>query len=465
MTPFLRSGAVPLTLLALCTAPLAVADVLFEESFTSGTGGFSPSGRVSASGGEVTLRGGYSPGSVVSPAIDVAGYQNLRLGVSRQTSRLDAGESGRIEIAVNGGPFQTLEATDNASGSAVFPIDAGAERLVIRFSTDASSYFESYAIANIRVEGDSAGTTPQPDPEPEPDPGQGSGESEFWALSGNLGTHDPTIARENGIWYEFQTGPGIYRKISYDGGRFWEPLPSVFGSGLWWWRSYVPGQQGTDVWAPDVKAYNGRVWMYYAVSTFGSNRSVIGLASSPSLAADSWRDDGAVLSSTTSDNFNAIDPDLVIDANNEPWLTFGSFWSGIKLVKLDPATMKPTGRYYSLASRSGGIEAPTIVHRNGYYYLFVSVGKCCEGVNSTYRIVYGRSRNVTGPYLDRSGRDMLNGGGSLLDGGNQRWVGPGGQDIAGTSVIARHAYDASDNGNAKLLINNLVWTDDGWPSY
>ncbi|MFL1406837.1 glycoside hydrolase family 43 protein [Marinobacter sp. M1N3S26] len=464
MTSILKSGAIPLMLFALGTSTPTLGDILFEQGFSSGTGSFSASGRVSTGYTGAVLRGGSSPGSLVSPEIDVAGGSNLELGVTRQTSRLDAGESGRIEVAINGGPFQTLEASDNVSGNAVFPLDAGAERLVIRFSTDANSYFESYTIADVRVEGDNKDPSPEP-PDPDPNPGPGNGESEFWELSGNLGTHDPTIAEENGIWYEFQTGPGIYRKISYDGGRFWEPLPSVFGSGLWWWRNYVPGQQGTDVWAPDVKAYNGRVWMYYAVSTFGSNRSVIGLASSPSLAADNWRDDGAVLSSTTSDNFNALDPDLVIDANNEPWLAFGSFWSGIKLVKLNPSTMKPTGRHYSLANRSGGIEAPTIVHRNGYYYLFVSVGKCCEGVNSTYRILYGRSRYVTGPYLDRSGRDMMNGGGSLLDGGNQRWVGPGGQDIAGTGVIARHAYDASDNGNAKLLINNLVWTDDGWPSY
>lgn len=464
MISILKSGAVPLILFALGTSTPSLGDVLFEEGFARGTGNFIASGRVSSAGSGAILRGGSSPGSLVSPEIDVSGFTNLTLGVGRQTSRLDAGESGRIEVAIDGGNFQTLEASDNVSGNALFPIQSGAQWLLVRFSTDANSYFESYTVANVTVEGDRSGTNPDPE-SPAPDPGSGSGESDFWELSGNLGTHDPTIAEEHGIWYEFQTGPGIYRKISYDGGRYWEPLPSVFGAGFWWWRNYVPGQQGTDVWAPDVKAYNGRVWMYYSVSTFGSNRSVIGLSSSPSLAADSWRDDGAVLSSTTSDNFNAIDPDLVIDANNEPWLTFGSFWSGIKLVKLDPSTMKPTGGFYSLANKDGGIEAPTIVHRDGFYYLFVSVGKCCDGVNSTYRILYGRSRNVTGPYLDRSGRDMRNGGGSLLDGGNERWAGPGGQDIAGTGVIARHAYDATDNGNAKLLINNLVWTNDGWPSY
>jgi len=93
------------------------------------------------------------------------------------------------------------------------------------------------------------------------------------------------------------------------------------------------------------------------------------------------------------------------------------------------------------------------------------VGTCCQGVNSTYQIRYGRSASITGPYVDRSGVNMMSGGGTLLDGGNDRWRGPGGQDIAGTSVIVRHAYDAQDNGNAKLLISNLNWDSDGWPRY
>jgi arabinan endo-1,5-alpha-L-arabinosidase len=285
----------------------------------------------------------------------------------------------------------------------------------------------------------------------------------FWELSGNLGTHDPTIINENGVWYEFQTGPGIYGKVSYNGGTFWEPLPSVLPNGLSWWRNYVPNQQGIDVWAPDAKYHNGRVWMYYSVSTFGSRTSMIGLLSATSIASNSWRDDGLVIRTTDSSNYNAIDPDLVIDASGAPWLSFGSWNSGIKLTKLN-SSMKPTGSLYSIASRSGGIEAPTIVYRSGYYYLFVSTGLCCQGTNSTYQIRYGRSTSITGPYVDKNGTSMTNGGGSLLDGGNSRWVGPGGQDIAGTSVIARHAYDATDNGAAKLLINTLNWSN-GWPSY
>jgi arabinan endo-1,5-alpha-L-arabinosidase len=105
------------------------------------------------------------------------------------------------------------------------------------------------------------------------------------------------------------------------------------------------------------------------------------------------------------------------------------------------------------------------VFRNGFYYLFVSTGVCCQGVNSTYQIRVGRATSITGPYLDKAGTDLRSGGGTLFDGGNARWIGPGGQDLYGTGVLVRHAYDANDNGNAKLLINTLSWTSDGWPSY
>lgn len=292
-----------------------------------------------------------------------------------------------------------------------------------------------------------------------------TGASYHWPLSGDLGTHDPTAMAENGTWYEFQTGPGIYRKVSYDGGLTWQPLPSVLPNGLGWWQNYVPDQQGIDVWAPDVKAYNGKVWLYYAVSTFGSKVSAIGLLSAESLASDNWQDEGLVINTTTASNYNAIDPDLVIDRDNKPWLVLGSWSSGIKLTRLNSSTMKPTGSLYSLAARSGGIEAPSITYRNGYYYLFVSTGVCCAGTDSTYQIRYGRSTSITGPYLDKNGVDMMNGGGSLLDGGNARWVGPGGEDMVGNNVIVRHAYDADDNGNAKLLISKLNWDASGWPRY
>lgn len=174
-----------------------------------------------------------------------------------------------------------------------------------------------------------------------------------------------------------------------------------------------------------------------------------------------------VLRTTSSNNYNAIDPNLVIDAAGDPWLAFGSFWSGLKITKLDKTTMKPTGSITSIADRpsnNGAIEGPSITYRNGYYYLFASIDTCCQGVNSTYKIIYGRSKSITGPYVDKNGVNMLNGGGTILDSGNEQWKGPGGQDIYNGNVIARHSYDANDNGDPKLLINDLYWTN-GWPNY
>lgn len=291
-----------------------------------------------------------------------------------------------------------------------------------------------------------------------------NGTTNHWGLSGNLGTHDPTMMEENGRWYLFQTGTGIYGKVSADGKK-WDPLASALPNPLGWWTQYVPGNTNNDVWAPDVKRYGGRVWLYYSVSTFGKSVSTIGLLSAANLTAGGWRDEGMVINSTASSNYNAIDPDLVTDEYGDPWLTFGSFWSGIKLTRLNPLTMKPVGQLFSIASYQPGIEAPSIIYRQGYYYLFVSRDKCCVGVSSTYNIRYGRAKNINGPYLDKSGAAMSNGGGSLLDGGNERWIGPGGQDIVNTNIIVRHAYDANANGNATLLISTLNWDASGWPKY
>ncbi|MBD3584796.1 family 43 glycosylhydrolase [Salinimonas sp. HHU 13199] len=297
------------------------------------------------------------------------------------------------------------------------------------------------------------------------DPSTTNGAANHWPLSGSLVTHDPTIANENGTWWIFQTGPGIAGKSSSDGIN-WNDAPAIFPNGLSWWQNYVPDHDGSDVWAPDIKPYNGRTWMYYSISTFGSRTSVIGLTSASSIAAGDWRDDGVVINTVNSNNYNAIDPDLIKAEDGSPWLVLGSWNSGIKLTRINPMSMKPMGELYSIASQSGGsIEAPTIIYRQGYYYLFVSLGKCCEGVDSTYRIAYGRATDIRGPYLDKNGNDMMNGGGTILDAGNSRWIGPGGQDILNTDVMVRHAYDASDDGTPKLLISTLNWDSNGWPRF
>lgn len=286
----------------------------------------------------------------------------------------------------------------------------------------------------------------------------------FWTLTGDIGVHDPSIIREGSAWYTFSTGQGIQVLRADASGKAWTRAPQIFLTPPPWWKTYVPGQTTNDVWAPDIHNYNGKVWLYYSISSFGKNTSAIGLASAASVGAGRWTDNGLVLRSTTANDYNAIDPNLVIDASGNPWLAFGSFWSGLKITRLSKTTMKPTGSLTSIAKRSAGIEAPSIIHRNGYYYLFASIDKCCQGVNSTYKIIYGRSASITGPYVDKAGKRLLDGGGTVLDTGNTRWKGPGGQDV-GDGVLARHAYDATDGGKPKLLINDLAWTVDGWPSY
>ncbi|PZX18667.1 arabinan endo-1,5-alpha-L-arabinosidase [Breznakibacter xylanolyticus] len=288
-----------------------------------------------------------------------------------------------------------------------------------------------------------------------------------WALTGNVYAHDPCIVKEGNLWWSFQTGAGIGVKYSTDGLN-WTQGVQVFGSELSWWRTYAPAMGANDVWAPDIFYYNGRYWLYYSVSEFGKNNSAIGLTSCSSIVKGDWRDDGLVVKTKYGTNAtNAIDPNITQDASGNLWMSYGSWFDGIKVVKLSKSTMKPTGTHYAIARRSAGIEASDIVYNGGYYYLFVSFDKCCSGVNSTYKVAVGRATSITGPYVDKNGVNMLNGGGTYFDTGNSRWVGPGGQDIyknGSRFVMIRHAYDAAENGAPKMLISDLYFSN-GWPTY
>lgn len=287
--------------------------------------------------------------------------------------------------------------------------------------------------------------------------------SDNWPLTGSLDVHDPAIIQSGSTWYIFGTGVGIQVKRSNDG-LAWSNIGTVFSSYPSWASTYVPNH-ADNIWAPDVKYYNGQYYLYYSISSFGSNTSAIGLAVSSSLTGG-WSDKGMVIRSTSSNSYNCIDPNLVVDNSGNLWLAFGSFWNGIHIVQLDSATMKPKSgaSIKNIATRSNtACEAAFIVYNNGYYYLFESVDNCCQGTSSTYKIMYGRSTSINGTYYDKNGTSLLSGGGSLFDAGNSRWIGPGGQSLYGTSVIAHHAYDADNNGAATLMIKNLYWDSAGWP--
>jgi len=289
--------------------------------------------------------------------------------------------------------------------------------------------------------------------------------------------HDPAVIEEAGRFYLFSTRAGISVRCSEDLVR-WRLCGDVFGHLPQWAVEEVPGLRG--LWAPDVSYFNGKYHLYYSASTFGSNRSAIGLVTTetldPSSADYAWRDQGKVIGSTRSDDWNAIDPNVVLDEAGQPWLSFGSFWGGIKLRKLDAATGKLSTQdetLYALASRPrskdepGAVEAPFIVRREGFYYLFVSFDFCCRGAKSTYHVRVGRSRRVTGPYIDRSGKYLTEGGGTLVLEGGGRWAGPGHCAVLrtkGGDKLVYHAYDTEWRGTPTLRISDLVWDREGWPA-
>ena len=296
--------------------------------------------------------------------------------------------------------------------------------------------------------------------------------SENAAQTGSITfVHDPCIIKCNEYYYIYSTGDRIDIRRSVDLLN-WKFLGSVFDSIPAWGVEEVPGV--SNIWAPDIFYHNSTYYLYYALSTFGSNHSRIGLATNVTLDPDNpdykWIDKGKVIQSDAGNNFNAIDPNVVIDKADRIWLSFGSFWDGIKMVELDSNTWKPKQNYklYSIASRSGGaIEAPFIVYKNGYYYLFVSFDYCCRGVNSTYNIRVGRSIAITGPYIDSNGTAMMKGGGTRLLSGDERWKGPGHCAVLlqeNTNWLIFHAYDAENHGVPTLRILPLVWDSNGWPA-
>jgi arabinan endo-1,5-alpha-L-arabinosidase len=331
------------------------------------------------------------------------------------------------------------------------------------------------------------------------------------------GTHDPSIAVDQGRYYVFATGavhpphtesappapPAPGQPLPATGARpataqlpqlpircspdlhEWKRCGAVFPSIPAWIQKLSPRTE--ELWAPDISYFDGLYHLYYAFSVFGKNTSGIALATNETLDPSSpkykWVDRGLVFQSFDTDNFNAIDPNLILDSNGEAFLSFGSFWTGIKMRHLDRKTgllSKTDTKLYSLASRQSSastaprnpdlppdteaIEAPFILHHGDSYYLFVSWDLCCRGLKSTYRTMVGRSTSVTGPYLDRDGKPMADGGGTPLLTANAQWLGPGGASLLhleDESLIVFHAYSAVD-GHPALHISTLGWQD-GWP--
>ncbi len=291
---------------------------------------------------------------------------------------------------------------------------------------------------------------------------------------GNVGArvHDPsTIIECDGEYWTFYTGQGVGSWHSKDLTN-WVAGPRVFAAAPAWVPENVPGHRGADFWAPDVAKIGDRYVLFYAASSFGKNTSAIGVAFNPTLnpAAPNfkWTDQGMVIKSGQGTDYNAIDPAIFQDTDKSLWLAFGSFWSGIRMIQLDPATckrIKPDSPVYLLAHYSS-IEAAYLYKHDGHYYLFMNWGACCRGTNSTYNIRVGRADKVTGPYLDKTGTDLRNGGGTLVLGTDGDFIGPGHAGIitkGGQEFMSMHFYDGARGGASELAIRPVSWSPDGWP--
>jgi arabinan endo-1,5-alpha-L-arabinosidase len=301
---------------------------------------------------------------------------------------------------------------------------------------------------------------------------------------------------EDGRYYMFSTGMGVGVMSSADMNE-WKFEPSVLKEIPQWAMDTVRGYRG-HTWAPDISFHNGLWHLYYSCSTFGKNGSAIGLAVNKTLDPKSpdfgWVDKGMVIASHRhQDNWNAIDPNIIVDKRGNPYMTFGSFWDGIQLIQLSKKDFRtPTSKPVTISRRIGrkiskeeidkvefytiegkdtieagqnAVEAPFIYKRGKYYYLFVSFDYCCRGERSTYRTVYGRSKRITGPYYDQKGQPMEKGGGTDLYGPNEEFFGVGHcsvYDFDGQTYFISHAYEKDENGRAKLFIRPLTFDKEGW---
>lgn len=291
------------------------------------------------------------------------------------------------------------------------------------------------------------------------------------------GTPDPAAiqARDGSGNYVFATGEGIaiWRNTNR---TLWKRIGRVFDDAVPQWAlKLIP--KADSIWAPDIQFVNGSYYLYYSVSTFGSQRSVIGLAVNSTLNPDDpdyrWEDRGLVLESFPEKNdYNAIDPAMFVDGDRG-YLVWGSYWTGIKGTEIDVKTGKPDSsqpKAVALAAREStgptAIEGAYVLKHDDYFYLFVSWDFCCAREKSTYKVLVGRSKSPLGPYVDDRGRKMTEGGGRLVLMSDGTWRGPGHNSVLQTDdgdFLVYHVVNAWTPDEGRLLqLRQFEWKE-GWP--
>ncbi|MCM3717742.1 family 43 glycosylhydrolase [Fictibacillus phosphorivorans] len=281
---------------------------------------------------------------------------------------------------------------------------------------------------------------------------------------------DPSMIKgKDGNYYAYGT------EDDWGDGKGAKYIPIIKSSNLTDWKFVGdaftekgrPTWKQGGLWAPDIQRYNGKYYLYYSLSTWGDYDPGIGVATSDSPGGP-FQDQGQVLRSSEIGVENSIDP-FFIEDNGIPYLFWGSF-HGIYGVELSEDGTKTEGEIFQIAGNA--YEAPYMIKRDGYYYFFGSLGSCCEGRNSTYRVAAARSKSIKGPYVDKKGVDILVSEGTPVITGGETYIGPGHNAIVTDDKkkdwIIYHAIDKKqpklDNGATRrpLFIDPIVWKD-GWP--
>jgi arabinan endo-1,5-alpha-L-arabinosidase len=303
---------------------------------------------------------------------------------------------------------------------------------------------------------------------------------------------DPAVIRHEGVYYAY--GTQDYGQWGEDdfGVRYTPILESTnlvdwtfAGSVFTMQTRPIWGTPNAGLWAPDIVKIGDTFNLYYSLSTWGDPNPGIGVATAPHPLGP-WTDQGMVLRSIEIGVNNSIDP-AVFEANGKVYMIWGSF-RGIYGVELtaDGLSLKDgdnakntkvllAGLDTSFGWNAATYEAPYIIFKDGYYYMFLSSGTCCDGHNSTYNVRVSRSTNPLGPYHGSDGRNMLGTyrGHQVLQ-GSSHFFGPGHNSIAidddGQYWIVYHAFDGNEAPNfgnsprRSMLIDLLEWDALGWPT-
>ncbi|RZJ86528.1 MAG: arabinan endo-1,5-alpha-L-arabinosidase [Chryseobacterium sp.] len=279
----------------------------------------------------------------------------------------------------------------------------------------------------------------------------------------NLSLPDPTIIKAaDGNFYLYATedikNVPIYKSKNL---TEWEFAGTAFTN-----NTRPNFEPNGGIWAPDINLINGKYVLYYSMSVWGGEWTCgIGVATADQPQGP-FSDKGKLFRSNEIDVQNSIDP-FYIEENGKKYLFWGSF-RGLYAIELseDGLNIKTGAEKQRVAGTA--FEA-TYIHKKGnYYYLFASVGSCCEGVNSTYKLVVGRSESLMGPYVDKNGKNMMDNGYTIVIDNNSRFVGNGHcseivQDEKGNDWITYHGVDVNNPKGRILLLDQIKWDNNNWP--